>query len=55
MTTHDMVNKLASAATHLMLANSLTACPTVVDELRKALGIVIEVGDELGKKMEVTK
>jgi hypothetical protein len=48
MTKHELVNKLASAYTHLRMADTLCGSSRVIDEIRYATNIIKDVGDEIG-------
>lgn len=51
MSNHDITNKLAAAAVHLRMADTLCTCPAVIDEVRKALKIILDVGETTGKTL----
>ncbi len=51
MTKHDITNKMAAVAVHLRMADTLCTCPGVIDELRKAMAIVLDVGEKTGKTL----
>jgi hypothetical protein len=55
MTKHDITNKMAAIATHLRMADTLCASPKVIDEIRKALSIVLDVGEACGKTLTKEK
>lgn len=52
MTNHDIVNKMARVAVHLRMADTLSNSPRVIDEVRQALNIVLDVGEACGKNIE---
>jgi hypothetical protein len=52
MTKHEIVNKLASAYTHLRMAEALCASPRVIDEVRQAITIVQDIGDKVGNGLK---
>jgi len=51
MNKHDICNKMAAVATHLRRADTLCANPGVIDEVRAALYIVLDVGEACGKTL----
>lgn len=51
MTKHDITNKMSAIAVHLRRADTLCASPRVIDEIREALNIVLDVGEECGKTL----
>lgn len=51
MTQHDITNKMAAAAVHLRMADTLCSSPGVIDEIRKALAIVLDVGEKTGETL----
>ena len=52
MTKHEIVNKLASAYTHLRMADTLCGSARVIDEIRYATNIIKDVVDELGETLK---
>jgi hypothetical protein len=51
MNKHDITNKMAAAIAHLRMADTLCASPRVIDELREATRICLEVGEACGKTL----
>ena len=51
MTKHDITNKMSSVAVHLRQADTYCTSPHVIDEIRKALAIVLDVGEKCGKTL----
>ena len=51
MNHHDITNKMAAIAVHLRMADTLCKNVGVIDEIRKALAIVLDVGEECGKTL----
>ena len=48
---HDITNKMAAAATHLRMADTYCASSRVIDEIRAALSIILDVGEACGKTL----
>lgn len=55
MTKHDITNKMAAVAVHLRMADTYCTTPRVIDEIRAALAIVLDVGEECGKTLKEKK
>lgn len=51
MNNHDIVNKLAAASIHLRMADTLCTNAGVIDEIRRALSIIQDVGEACGKEL----
>lgn len=51
MDNHKITNKMAAAAWHLRKADTLCANAGVIDEIRTALNIVLDVGEATGKTL----
>ena len=51
MTNHTITNKMAVAAIHLRMAETLCANAGVIDEIRRALSIVLDVGEQCGETL----
>ena len=51
MTKHDITNKMAAVAVHLRMADTYCTSPRVIDEIRAALSIVLDVGESCGKTL----
>ena len=51
MTNHHIVNKLSAAAIHLRMADTLCNKAGVIDEIRKALNLILDVGEACGKEL----
>jgi hypothetical protein len=51
MTNHEIVNKMAVIIAHLRKADTYCSNATSIDEIRAALSIAINVGDEIGKTL----
>ena len=51
MNMHDITNKMAAAAVHLRQADTYCTSPHVIDEIRKALSIILDVGEQAGKTL----
>jgi hypothetical protein len=49
---HDITNKMAAIAVHLRMADTLCKNVGVIDEIRAALSIVLDVGEECGKSLQ---
>lgn len=55
MTKHDITNKMAAIATRLRMADTLCTNARVIDEIRAALDIALDVGEECGKTLKRRK
>jgi hypothetical protein len=55
MTKHDIVNKMAAIAVHLRMADTYCTTPRVIDEIRAALFIALDVGEKCGKTLTKEK
>jgi hypothetical protein len=55
MTNHDIVNKMAAIVAHLRMADTYSTTPRVIDEVRAALYIALDVGEMVGKKLTKEK
>jgi hypothetical protein len=51
MNNHSITNKMAAAAAHLRMADTYCASSRVIDEIRAALSIVLDVGESCGKEL----
>jgi len=51
MTTQDITNKMAAVAAHLRMADTYCTSPRVIDEIRAALSIILDVGEACGKTL----
>ena len=51
MNNHDITNKMAAIAVHLRMADTYCTTPIVIDEIRAALFIALDVGEACGKTL----
>ena len=51
MTKHDITNKMAAIAVHLRRADTYCTTPLVIDEIRAALFIALDVGESCGNEL----
>jgi hypothetical protein len=51
MTHHEITNKMAAAGAHLRMADTYATNPRVIDEIRAALAIILDVGERSGRKL----
>ncbi len=51
MNNHDVCNKMAAIAVHLRMADTLCTTVGVINEIRRALDIVLDVGEACGKTL----
>jgi hypothetical protein len=51
MTYHDITNKMAAAAVHLRMADTLCNSSRVIDEIWAAFFLILDVGEACGKEL----
>ena len=51
MTYHDITNKMSAIVVHLRRADTLITQPTAIEDIRKAMFIALDVGEECGKTL----
>jgi len=51
MNNHTITNKMAAVAAHLRMAETYSICPRVIDEVRAALCLVLDVGESCGNEL----
>ena len=55
MDAHKMINNMQAIVLRLRMAETLCASPRVIDEIRAALAIALDVGEECGKQLTKEK